>query len=44
MSLWGTGQGVEEFEGVPTRAGVRLLEKEIFRVSLLVASYCPMDM
>jgi len=38
--LWGP----EEFEGVPMRARVRSLENEIFRVSLLVASYGLLDM
>ena len=37
-------RGLEEFEGVLMRAHVRSLENEIFRVSLLVASYCLLDM
>ena len=37
-------RGLEEFEGVPTRARVRSLENEIFQVSLLVASCCLLDM
>jgi len=36
-------QGLEEFEGVPTRARVRSLENGIFRVSPLAALCCPFD-